>query len=266
MVIRVGTSGYAFDDWRGIVYPSWLKQDGWLRYYERQLGFDCLEVNYTYYRPPSPKTSEKMVLSTSKTFRFTVKLTREQTHEQSLEGVKAFLTGIAPLAEAGKLAALLAQFPTSFTVTPRRLEFLVRLKEAFMPHPLAVEFRHASWNRQEVFDLLSEHHLAFCVVDEPRLEPLMPLVPRNTCDIGYVRLHGRSQRWFGACCAERYNYLYDESELRDISSFVQTLSTKTSTTYVFFNNCHMGAAAKNALQLKEMLGLGTPSTFSPELF
>lgn len=256
MEIRVGTSGYSFPDWQGPVYPPRLRREAWLGFYEQKLGFRALEVNYTYYRSPSARTSAQMARRTSEGFCFTIKLHREQTHELRLDGVAAFREGLRPLVEAGKTGALLGQFPTSFGYAPRHLDHLAKLREAFAPLPLVVEFRRGDWDREEVYDFLQREGLAFCCADEPKLKPLMPFVVRATCAIGYLRLHGRSKAWFGSSAAQRYNYLYSREELQTFAAAARTLSAQTSTTYVFFNNCQMGAAAQNALQLKQMLGLG----------
>jgi uncharacterized protein YecE (DUF72 family) len=94
-----------------------------------------------------------------------------------------------------------------------------------------------------------------CVVDEPKLPRLMPFEPRRTSDIAYFRFHGRNQNWFNASREERYNYLYSADELDEFVPPLRSVSAGAKTTYTFFNNCHAGAAARNALMMKQMLGL-----------
>jgi uncharacterized protein YecE (DUF72 family) len=94
-----------------------------------------------------------------------------------------------------------------------------------------------------------------CVVDEPKIPRLMPFEPRRTSDVAYFRFHGRNQNWFSCSREERYNYLYSKDELGEFIPPLRSVSSGAKMTYTFFNNCHAGAAARNALMMKTMLGL-----------
>ena len=121
-----------------------------------------------------------------------------------------------------------------------------------------VEFRHRAWMREEVFAFLKDIGVGFCCVDEPPLPRLMPFAARRTSDIAYFRFHGRNKNWFGASVSERYNYLYAEEELKSFLPDLRRLARGATATYAFFNNCHDGSAAKNAMQLKGFLGITSP--------
>ncbi len=261
--VYLGTSGFSFDDWTGPVYPKALSRARRLAYYEQELGFNALEVNYTYYAMPAWKTMEGLAAKTSHAFRFTVKTHRSMTHDilqadysiQDNPGAfEQFRQGLQPLAESGKLGCVLAQFPYSFINKPENRAYLLKAIERFKNLSLVVEFRHRSWVVPEILDVLRKQGVGMCVVDEPELPKLMPWVREMTSRIGYVRFHGRNAAtWFGGSTAERYDYLYSDAELRELAERVRALSPRARTLYLFFNNCHAGAAAQNARRFKELL-------------
>ncbi|HDL85176.1 MAG TPA: DUF72 domain-containing protein, partial [Candidatus Acetothermia bacterium] len=115
--IHVGTSGYSFKDWLGAVYPAKMKAGEFLSYYAKM--FDCVEINSTYYRVPSPSMFEGMLNKVPLDFTFIVKVPKEMTHdrEKFASVLSPFITGIASLIDAGQLGGLLAQFPYSFKAT-----------------------------------------------------------------------------------------------------------------------------------------------------
>jgi len=263
MSIRVGTSGFSFDDWKGTIYPPHLKKEDWLRYYEKDLGFDTLEVNFTYYTLPSPRSLEGMSRKTSDSFQFAVKAFKGMTHEikdkathkflNNKETFDKFLYSLQPLIDAGKLGCVLAQFPYSFYLRAENLEYLKRFKELIGDIPLIVEFRNKVWHKGKTLQFLKEHLMGYCAVDEPKLPQLMPFHPEATSDIGYVRLHGRNTNWFNVPTSVRYDYLYSEGELKEFIAPINMIASKTKKVFIFFNNCHSGSAAKNATMLMRML-------------
>lgn len=269
--IRVGTSGYAIADWRGTVYPRGLAQRRWLSYYARELGFDCVEINATYYRSLAAKSFAAMAEGTPADFCFSVKGNRAFTHDlfdprlagrpdeaAALAAARDFAGTLAPLREANKLAALLLQFPVFFTPGPASRNYLLRLRAALPGLRLVVEFRHSDWAKEEEFVFLRDHGLAYCAVDEPQLPRLLPLLPRVTAAPGYLRLHGRNPDWFNATLAHRYDYDYSAGELRELLPAVAALADAADEVFIFFNNCHLGRAAHNAHALQDLLGLARP--------
>jgi len=129
--------------------------------------------------------------------------------------VRRYREGIAPLVEAGRLAAILFQFPHSFHYTPDSRRHLSRLCEAFQELPKAVEFRGAEWQRPSVYEGLRRWNAAFVNVDTPRLPRLPEPGEEATADLGYVRLHGRNRaNWWQGDNASRYDYLYSPRSWR----------------------------------------------------
>jgi uncharacterized protein YecE (DUF72 family) len=258
--ILIGTSGYSFADWVGPFYPPGTPSSDFLRYYAAH--FDVVEVNSTYYRIPHPRVLEQMERKTPAGFRFVVKVNQVMTHERSTAPglVKEFLAVLEPLKAAGKYDGLLAQFPWGFQRTPANRLHLKQLREALADEPLWVEFRHASWLTPELEPGLREHHIGYCAVDEPDLPGLLPPVTMLTTEDAYVRFHGRNgQNWWGRGGGDRYDYDYKAEELREWVKKIADLAQRARSTYLFFNNCHAGQAARSAKLMQELLrqqGLG----------
>lgn len=258
-MIRIGTSGYSYDDWVGPVYPESTPSRDYLRHYARQ--FDTVEVNYTYYQSPSAQTLAAMASATPDGFLFTLKATRQMTLETSQDPdiYRQYADGLTPLLEAGKFGALLLQFPNAFKLSRAAVGHLAFIRNQWPDLALVVEFRDRSWvDDERTFDFLRDHDLGFCCVDQPQFKSLLPPEPIFTADPAYVRFHGRNyEKWWRHDHAwERYNYLYDEQELRQWLPKVRQLDDAATTTYVMFNNHYAGQAAQNALQFAELLREG----------
>lgn len=252
--ILIGTSGYSFADWVGPFYPPGTARSDFLSFYSRH--FDTVELNSTYYGIPHPRVLEQMERKTPPGFRFVVKLNRAMTHERSQdpELYRQFLALLEPLKQAEKYDGLLAQFPWSFKRTPDHRRHLAAMRELLPDEPLFVEFRHRSWLTPELEPSLREHHMGFCAVDEPRLEGLLPPVTMVTAEDAYVRFHGRNAKtWWGGERGLRYDYDYRPEELEEWVKRVAELAEKARRTYLFFNNCHAGQAARNAKLMQELL-------------
>jgi uncharacterized protein YecE (DUF72 family) len=197
--IRIGTSGYSFPDWVGPFYPPGIDRSKMLDYYARH--FAAVEVNATYYRIPPPGTLRAMERKTPPGFQFVVKTHHDMTHERSLEPdlYRAFARAVEPVAAAGKLHGLIAQFPFSFRRTEENVAFLAELKRRLPDVPLFAEFRHRSWVEDGIWDRLEEAGIGYVSVDEPDLPGLVPPIAHVTdsLGIGYVRMHGRNrENWW----------------------------------------------------------------------
>ena len=262
-MIKIGTSGFSFDDWQETIYPPHLKKTEWLTFYEKELGFTVLEVNFTYYRLPSQKSFTGMSRKTTDSFEFAVKAHRDMTHNlrdtatgkmlDTGEVFKKFAFSLKPLVQDGKLACILMQFPYSFHLARENVDYLKKAKDLIGDLQVIVEFRNRSWLRGETFTFLKENNLGYCAVDEPKLQGLMPFVPNTTSDIGYLRFHGRNKKWFNAPLSVRYDYRYTAEELSTFIEPVKKMQSRTQNMLVFFNNCHAGQAAQNALMFAKML-------------
>ncbi|OGS20633.1 MAG: hypothetical protein A3J83_05615 [Elusimicrobia bacterium RIFOXYA2_FULL_40_6] len=267
--IKVGTSGFSFPDWRGIVYPKALPQKDTLKYYEEELGFDCVEINSTYYTLVSAKAFQSMQEKTSPDFEFIVKGFKGFTHDpfddrlgtakpplkKALEDIDRFNFSIQPLKDAGKLGGILLQFPVFFEPSEKSKEYILTCKNKFKDAPFIIEFRNRAWAREATFKFLRENKIGFCIVDEPKLERLMPFMNEVTTDPAYLRLHGRNKNWFNAKLSERYDYLYSDVELKSFVPEVDKMAQAAQNIYIMFNNCHAGSAIKNALTLKQLLNI-----------
>jgi len=258
--ILVGPAGWSYSDWEGVVYPSHGRRFDQLAYLAHY--FDTIEVNSSFYRIPPDTHSKSWVrrVAENDAFRFTVKLYREFTHEgkpgQNL--VDPFRAFLDPLAEAGRLGALLIQFPWSFRATEAGLARIDEIVRQFPDVPRAVEVRHASFQTDEFIKFLSERNTAFVNIDQPRHHDSVRPSAVSVGSLNYVRFHGRNfQKWFQHAEAwERYDYLYSAEELKPWVSTVEEMAEKNPT-YVIMNNHFRGQAIVNAIEVREALGIPT---------
>ncbi len=259
--IRVGPAGWSYDDWAGIVYPT-RKPKGFHEAAYLAEFFDTIEINTSFYQPLRPAFAVQWLerVAANSRFMFTAKLWQKFTHETgaTAEDERAVHEGFDPLARAGKLGAVLLQFPFSFHRTPENIAYLKKLLKTFGDYPLAVEVRHATWNDKEFFALLHESGVGFCNIDQPVIGRSMKPTERSTARVGYVRLHGRRyDTWFSddplVPPEERYNYLYKEDELEPWAERIRHVAQHSASTFVITNNHYQGKAIVNALQLIHLL-------------
>jgi uncharacterized protein YecE (DUF72 family) len=252
-MIKVGTSGFSYDDWAGPVYPQDMPEAGRLGFYAHQ--FPTVELNTTFYRMPDARLVAGWVAKTPPGFVFSVKAYRGLTHEREDPDYAAFRASLVPLEEAGKLGCVLAQFPYSFHATAENRTFLRHLRDGLGEIPVVVEFRNAAWISQGTMDLLRGLGLGFCCVDEPKLPGLMLPVAVATAPVAYVRFHGRNAaKWYNHKEAwERYDYSYSVDELREWVPRLRQLEAAASLTLVYFNNHFAGQAVRGARDLGQLL-------------
>lgn len=257
-MLRIGTAGWDYQDWQGVVYPTGLRGTDRLTFLAGL--FQVVEINVTFYRPISPTLAERWFAAVTDypDFRFTAKLLNVLTHERRLpdKEVGDFQAGLLPLLSAGRLGALLAQFPYSFHNTEENRAYLAKLTKVFAAFPLAVEVRHRSWQRREVQDFLRELGMDFCNIDQPQVSYSLGKTAWVTGSQGYLRAHGRRrEKWFefGNDRQARYDYLYSLEELGDLSVRVRELMAKTPEVYVIFNNHPRGQAVANGLEMAHRL-------------
>jgi uncharacterized protein YecE (DUF72 family) len=259
--IRVGPAGWSYADWAGIVYPA-RRPRGFHEAAYLAKFFDTIEINTSFYQPLRPNLAEQWIerVAENPRFVFTAKLWQKFTHESGAtsEDEHAVRAGFDPLVRAGKLGAVLLQFPFSFHRTPENLSYLKELFERFGDYPLAVEVRHATWNDKEFFAMLHARGVGFCNIDQPVIGRSMKPTERSTARVGYIRLHGRRyDTWFSddptTPPEERYNYLYNEEELEPWAERIQHVAAHSGSTFVVTNNHYQGKAIVNALQLIRLL-------------
>jgi uncharacterized protein YecE (DUF72 family) len=258
--VLVGTAGWSYPDWENLVYPPG-QTTGRLRLMARYL--DCVEVDSSFYRPPTARATEGWVraVESQSQFRFLAKAWQRFTHERSSPWTRAefdlFSTGLEPLRESGRLDSLLFQFPCSFRNDARNRDWLRDVADEFADWPMAVEVRHDSWVADETFEFLRERRIAFCNIDQPLLAHCIPPTVHATADIGYFRLHGRNAKnWFREkqdVYGGRYDYLYSMAELDDLLTHITKIAARTKKTFAVFNNHKDAKAFSNALQVKARL-------------
>src|SRR5688572_17231117 len=259
-IIRIGPAGWSYKDWEGIVYPQKPgKNFDPLEYLAR--FFNTIEINSSFYRPPAPSTTQSWAKRVEKTkdFTFTAKLHRVFTHERGKatpDDEKAFREGMEPLVKAGKLGAVLLQFPWSFKNTDEDRVHLTKLLERFRDYPLVLEVRHTSWNNEHIYEWLEERGVGICNIDQPVFARSIRPAALTTSPVGYIRMHGRNyQDWFRdkAGRDERYNYLYTLDQLDPWLTRIKEVAKHTRETYVITNNHFRGQAVVNALEIKAAL-------------
>jgi len=267
--VYIGTSGWSYPKgegtWKSHFYP--IAKIDELEYYGQ--FFTTVEINSSFYRPPNPGYVHNWVRKTPAGFLFTVKLWQKFTHPKmfkeatgqeaaiSMEDVDQFKHSIEPLAQAGKLGALLAQFPPSFKNDGHGRQILAAVIKAFGQYHLAVELRHRSWSDEEgTALLLREGNVAWVQIDEPQFESSIAQDLPATADIAYFRFHGRNKEtWWQGDDETRYKYLYSPEEIGQLSGRVQSAGGKSKLLFVFFNNHWQGYAPRNAVDMKRQLKL-----------
>ncbi len=272
--VYVGTAGWSYKDWEGIVYPAQTRKSQHPVEYLAQY-IDLLEINTSFYghiKPEWGKLWSRMARAVNPGFLFTAKLNRAFTHSPiavlestSAETIRATETderlakeGLDSIANENMLGALLMQFPISFKNTDANRDYLDSVIEKFKQYPLVLEVRNNSWTNEATLRYFAEKGVAFCNIDQPKLGNAVRPSEHVTSAIGYVRLHGRNyQEWFDSDSRnDRYNYLYSEHELEHWKARIDTIAEKAGKTFVVANNHFEGKAAVNALQLKSMLKAG----------
>lgn len=270
--VLVGTAGWSYKDWEGVVYPPGLKRRQHPVEYLAQF-VDCIEINSSFYGPMRPEVAKlwcHKAAGVNKAFRFTAKLYKAFTHSPiavvqpttagtiraSEEDERTAREGLDVLASEGKLGALLAQFPVSFKNTNENRDWVESVIGMFREYPLVIEVRHSSWNNEGILRYFAEKGVAFCNIDQPKLGQSLRPTEHVTAPVGYVRLHGRNYReWFESDNRDdRYNYLYTIDELEGWKERITRIAEKAEKTYAVANNHFRGQAAVNAIQLKRMLG------------
>jgi uncharacterized protein YecE (DUF72 family) len=259
--LRIGPAGWSYPDWSGFVYPSRRSRNFHEATFLAQF-FDTIEINTSFYQPIRPDHATAWIerVSANPVFLFTAKLWQRFTHEPSATGEdeRNVRAGFDVLRQAGKLGAVLLQFPFSFHKSPETSAHLSALLKRFADYPLVVELRHSSWQTRAALDLLREHNVGFCNIDQPVIGNSVMPSSQSTSPVGYVRFHGRRyDTWFNddpkLPAHERYNYLYSPDELDPWVTRIEEVQKHTRNTFVVTNNHYQGKAVVNALQLLSIL-------------
>ena len=257
--LYVGTSGYSYTGWIDAgFYPPDTPAGRMLTLYARH--FPVTELNSTWYQMPKAENMERQRRQAPENFLFAAKLTRCLTHEIDIRHwhrqATDYRDGLAPLLQAGQLAAVLIQLPAAFNRTPAHRGHLARLIDQLTGLPLAVEFRHPSWATDRVLAELERRRITLVTVDGPDLPHLFPTrhVVTNPA-LFYVRFHGRNTKgWRSKNLQQQFDYRYSETELSEwIESKIEPMSTRATRGVLFFNNHVQANAPRNARQIIRLL-------------
>lgn len=234
--IHIGTSGFYYDHWIGNCYPADILKRDLLPYYASH--FKTVEINSTFYHLPKRSTILHWLEVTPDDFRFTLKANRTITHAKKLhevyEETLTFIRLVRPL--KAKLGVILFQIPPSVRLDVKLLDdFICELPRGYR---YAIEFRHASWMDEVVFQLLALHNIALCLHDYEQRP--MPWIA--TADFVYLRLHGPSGRYRGS---------YDQRQIDALAQRVTAFSQEGKRVFCYFNNDMEGFAWYNAKSLAE---------------
>ena len=269
--ILIGTAGFSYKDWEGVVYPPDLKRRKLHPLEYLAQFFDCCEINTSFYGHIRPRVGKgwcEKTAAVNPEFQFTAKLFQGFTHAPrgtrppspfqltvSAEEEKLAREGLDSIAGEGKLGAVLIQFPVSFKNADDTRDYLFQLISRFKEYPLVLEIRHESWNDPDILSRLAEQGVGFCNIDQPHLGKSIRETQHVTSPVGYVRLHGRNYKeWFQSDNRnDRYNYLYKPGELEGWKYKITNISHNSEKTFAITNNHYQGQAAVNALELKNML-------------
>jgi uncharacterized protein YecE (DUF72 family) len=289
--IRIGTSGWSYPSgkgtWNGIFYPIPPGHRSGRRGSFDELTFyaehfDTVEVNSSFYRVPSADATRGWAERTPARFEFSLKLFQKFTHPDMFQkatgedpwtlgdaDVDAFRTALEPLASAGKLGPLLAQFPVSFRNEPDTRGYLEWLLQRFKDYPVALELRHRSWSDRptETQQLLTTFGAAWVQIDEPKFRGSIRqnLLP-NVNTFYYLRLHGRNaaQWWKHDASEDRYNYLYSAEELNPFAVAASKAAREVKKAYLYANNHFSAKSVANASILKHDLGQSLDGEYPQE--
>ncbi|MGO4690448.1 DUF72 domain-containing protein [Glaciibacter sp. 2TAF33] len=240
MSVQIGTSGWSYDHWENVLYPSALPPRDRLRYYVGSFG--TVELNASFYRWPRAVSFASWRRRLPEGFLLSVKAPRGLTHGKRLYSPEVWIDRIASCWHElrDRRAVLLVQLPPSMERDDARLGyFLDRLPEWIR---VAVEFRHDSWHTEEVFALLERHGAAYCITSGARL----PCILRATAPFVYIRMHGPDHDYL-------YGGSYSDAELGWWAGRIREWQDAGTEVFVYFNNDGDGNAVRNAFTLRGMV-------------
>ena len=235
--IRIGCSGWQYRHWRETFYPPELPQRQWFAYYASQ--FDTVEINNTFYRLPEATTFEGWKEQAPAHFVYAVKASRFLTHMKKLKEPREPLQRLFSRAsKLGRtLGPVLYQLPPHWTIDLERLEAFLRRLPPRRHH--AIEFRDPSWYTDDVYSLLAEHRVAFCVHDMAGSATIRCV----TAPFVYARFHGPM----------RYGGPYDDKTLDDWTDWFAEQLRAGRSVFAYFNNDIGGNAPRDARRLRNTL-------------
>ena len=253
MQVRIGTAGYAYPAWVGGFYPRGTAQHDMLPYYATQ--FPAVEINNSFYRPPTGEQVAKMARRAPAGFAFTLKVPKSVSHEHAPDDLPAFKLAADQLSAAGKLLGLIFQVPETFRNTADNRRWLAETGAQLKPHRVAVEFRHRSWDASNLSAWVEHVGLDVVSVSVPAVPTLFPAGLRIANRRVYARLHSQNaDNWYQGGKL-RYDYDYPEATLRKWADGLKKAAEQNlaDDALIFFNNCVGIQAVENARRLAAIL-------------
>jgi uncharacterized protein YecE (DUF72 family) len=238
--VHIGCSGWNYKHWRGRFYPKELPVKKWFEFYSHV--FNTVEINNTFYRLPEVRIFKAWREQAPDGFIYTVKANRFLTHQKKLKDARAPLKKLIDRARylEEHLGPILYQLPSRWRLNKERLESFIDLLPEDLIH--IFEFREQSWMVEEVFQLLEEHGVFFCVHDLSGLD-----VPRRTVGkVTYIRFHGTGKKYQGG---------YTEPMLRNWWNWMGKQVRRGNDLYAYFNNDAAAHAVRDAQRLMEKAGI-----------
>jgi uncharacterized protein YecE (DUF72 family) len=256
MRVWIGTAGYSYPDWVGPFYPAGTRPARMLAYYARH--FPAVELNFTFYRPPTAAALARLADQTPPGFQFVVKATGTLTHEQSEADLPGFRAAAEALRARGRLLGVLCQFPQSMHDGPKSRAWVERLGEGLRGLSPAAEFRHRSWAKPAVPGWLARNGLDLVSVDVPDLPGLYPRGLVRGGPRAYVRFHSRrAGHWYGAH-HRRYDYGYCDEELAEWVGPLTGPDAGFERAVLVFNNCYRTQAVESARRMAQLIRKTAP--------
>ncbi len=256
MHVWIGTSGYSYPEWVGDFYPKGTRPNQMLKHYCRY--FPLVELNFTFYRPPTPSMLARIADLTPEGFQFIVKLPQTISHEMRDDDLPMFKKAVKEMESRGKLLGLLCQFPQSVRCDQGHLNWLDHVGEELAGLHLAVEFRHRSWARPEVPGWLRERDIDLVSVDVPEIPSLYPRGLVQSTRRIYVRFHSRNAgKWYKGD-KDRYDFDYSDADLTAWVDSIAARSGQADHAFLLLNNCRGGQAIRNARRLQQLLPREAP--------
>ena len=242
-MIHVGTSGWSYPHWDGILYPPGLPPRDRLLFYTAR--YRTVELNASYYRWPKDSAFASWRRRLPDGFLLSVKAPRGLTHQRRLYAPDAWIDRIgAGLTKLGdRRGVLLVQLSPNFAFDYARLDYFLAHLPAWIE--VAVEMRHPSWHQDATFELLERHRAAYCIMSGAQL----PCILRATSGLVYLRLHGPSDEHL-------YGGSYSDDDLRWWADRINEWAAQGREVFAYFNNDGGGNAVRNADRLRELLGRG----------
>jgi uncharacterized protein YecE (DUF72 family) len=252
MNVWIGTAGYSYPSWVGGFYPKGVSKERLLPFYAEQ--FPLVEINSSFHRPPTVAQARKMAGKVPAEFRFVLKVPQTASHGYDSVDLPAFRQAAEAVAASGKLAGLLVQVAEGFHNTEPNRQWLEVIREQLRPFPLAVEFRHVSWDAPAIPGWIEKHGFQLVGVGVPDIPTLYPRGLRVVGPKLYARLHSENaQNWYAGGPA-RYDHDYAPATLRRLADGLQRAAGRGVTeAVVVFNNCVGIQAVTNAKALADLL-------------